>query len=57
MTFISLECENILSLYEKNLYGEKKDKRIKNWLNLLSELPELNNVKNDLISGVNILLN
>ena len=54
MTFISLECENILSLYEKNLYGEKKDKRIKNWLNLLSELPELYNVKNDLISGVNI---
>ena len=56
MTFISLECEKLLTEY-KDLtkpFGQKKDKRIETWVNLLSEMPTLKETKYDLVSGVNI---
>ena len=56
MTFISAECEELFSDYMdlNNPYGQKKDKRIENWISLLSKIPNLENAKSDLLSGVNI---
>ena len=56
MTFISVECEELFSDYIdlNNPYGQKKDKRIKNWISLLSKIPSLENAKSDLLLGVNI---
>ena len=56
MTFISAECEELFLDYtdSNNPFGTKKDKRIENWISLLSKIPCLENVKSDLLSGVNI---
>ena len=57
MTFVSLECEELLTEYADSTkpFGQKKDKRIETWLSLLSEMPTLIDTKHDLISGVNII--
>jgi len=56
MTFISAECEEIFTDYMdlNNPFGQKKDKRIENWISLLSKIPSLEDAKSDLLSGVNI---
>tara|TARA_B100000700_G_scaffold92545_1_gene104488 strand:- start:273 stop:1214 length:942 start_codon:yes stop_codon:yes gene_type:complete len=56
MNFISKECEELFSDYTNpnNPFGQKKDKRIENWISLLSKIPSLEDAKSDLLSGVNI---
>ena len=56
MNFISIECEELFLDYmnPNNPFGQKKDKRIENWTSLLSKIPSLENIKSDLLSGVNI---
>jgi len=56
MTFISVECEELFLDYIdlNNPFGQKKDKRIENWINLLSKIPSLEDAESDLLSGVNI---
>tara|TARA_B110000014_G_scaffold256634_1_gene240010 strand:+ start:171 stop:1112 length:942 start_codon:yes stop_codon:yes gene_type:complete len=56
MTFISIECEELFLEYidPNNPFGEKKDKRIENWINLLSKIPSLEDAESDLLLGVNI---
>ena len=54
MTFISPECEELFIDYtdSNNPFGQKKDKRIGNWISLLSKIPSLEDAKSDLLSGV-----
>ena len=54
MTFISQECEELFIDYTdpNNPFGQKKDKRIGNWISLLSKIPSLEDAKSDLLSGV-----
>ena len=54
MTFISSECEELFIDYtdSNNPFGQKKDKRIGNWISLLSKIPSLEDAKSDLLSGV-----
>ncbi len=56
MNFISAECEELFLDYmnPSNPFGQKKDKRIENWISLLSKIPSLENAKSDLLSGVSI---
>jgi len=56
MTFISSECEKLLTEYtlSENPFGLKKDKRIEKWVNLLAKIPNLQDTKIDLLSGVHI---
>tara|TARA_B100001250_G_scaffold106132_1_gene89506 strand:- start:128 stop:1069 length:942 start_codon:yes stop_codon:yes gene_type:complete len=56
MNFISGECEELFLDYTNpsNPFGQKKDKRIENWISLLSKIPSLENAKSDLLSGVSI---
>ena len=56
MTFISLECEKLTKEYtsSENPFGFKKDKRIAKWINLLSEMPILQDTNIDLFSGVHV---
>ena len=56
MTFISLECEKLTKEYTSsdNPFGFKKDKRIEKWVNLLAKIPNLQDTKIDLLSGVHI---
>ena len=56
MTFISSECEKLLTDYtlSDNPFGLKKDKRIEKWVNLLAKIPNLQDTKIDLLSGVHI---
>ena len=41
--FISEEIEDLLRPYKINPFGEKKDKRVKDWMTLLNELPVCKN--------------
>ena len=54
MTFISPECEKLYIDYTdpNKPFGQKKDKRIENWISLLSKIPSLEDTKSDLLSGV-----
>ena len=54
MTFISSECEELSIDYmdSNKPFGQKKDKRIGNWISLLSQIPSLEDAKSNLLSGV-----
>jgi tRNA (mo5U34)-methyltransferase len=56
MNFISIECEELFLDYmnPNNPFGQKKDKRIENWIGLLSKTPSLEDAKSDFLSGVTI---
>ena len=52
--FISKEVEALYNQYKDNPFGNKKDRRIENWLEILSRLPSTLNEEVELINGVNI---
>ena len=43
MNFINSAWQKELEPYQKNFFGQKKDKRITEWRELLSKLPILKN--------------
>ena len=50
--FISKEVETLSSQYIDNPFGDKKDKRIQGWLEILKELPKTPHLKIDLYDQV-----
>ena len=52
--FISEEVEILSHQYIENPFGNKKDKRVDDWLQVLNELPELIDAKVDLIDEVSV---
>ena len=52
--FISKEVEALYCQYQDNPFGNKKDRRIESWLQILSRLPSTLNAEVELISGFNI---
>ena len=52
--FISKEVEALYYQYKDNPFGNKKDRRIESWLEILSRLPSILNEEVELINGVNI---
>ena len=52
--FISKEVEALYYQYKDNPFGNKKDRRIESWLEILSRLPSIHNPEVELINGVNI---
>ena len=52
--FISKEVEALYYQYKDNPFGNKKDRRIESWLEILSRLPSILNAEVELINGVNI---
>ena len=52
--FISEEVEILSHQYIDNPFGNKKDKRVDDWLQVLNELPELIDTKVDLIDEVSV---
>ena len=54
MDFISPVWQKLLDPYTNKIFGDKKDKRIKLWQKILSELPDLKDKTVDLKSGVKI---
>ena len=54
MIFISNEIESLSRNFLDNPFGDKKDKRIENWLEILNRLPLLNEVQVDLKNEVSI---
>jgi Predicted RNA methylase len=52
--FISKEVEALYYQYQDNPFGNKKDRRIESWLEILSRLPSTQNEEVELINGVNI---
>ena len=52
--FISKEIEALYYQYKDNPFGNKKDRRIESWLEILSRLPFTLNAEVELINGVNI---
>ena len=52
--FISEEVEILSHQYIENPFGNKKDKRVDAWLQVLNELPELIDAKVDLIDEVSV---
>ena len=54
MDFISPIWQKLLDPYINKIFGDKKDKRIKLWQKILSELPDLKDKTVDLKSGVKI---
>lgn len=55
MDFINSSWQKELEPYQKNFFGQKKDKRITEWTELLLKLPTLKNKQIDLIDGVVVL--
>lgn len=54
MIFISNEIESLSRNFLDNPFGDKKDKRIENWLEILNRLPLLNEVQVDLKNEVSV---
>ena len=52
--FISKEVEALYNQYKDNPFGNKKDRRIENWLEILTRLPSILNEEVELTNGVNI---
>ena len=52
--FISKEVEALYYQYKDNPFGNKKDRRIEGWLEILRKLPSTLNAEVELIKGVNI---
>ena len=52
--FVSKEVDALYKQYKDNPFGNKKDRRIESWLEILSRLPSILNEEVELISGVNI---
>ena len=52
--FISKQVEALYYQYKDNPFGNKKDRRIESWLEILSRLPSTLNEEVELINGVNI---
>ena len=52
--FISQEIDDLLSVYSINPFGDKKDKRINLWLDLLDSLPLLQSSAIDLVNEVGV---
>ena len=52
--FISKEIEALYYQYKDNPFGNKKDKRIESWLEILGRLPTILNAEVELINEVNI---
>ena len=52
--FISKEVEALYCQYQDNPFGNKKDRRIESWLEILSRLPTILHAEVELIDGINI---
>ena len=52
--FISKEVEALYYQYKENPFGNKKDKRIESWLEILGRLPTVINADVELINEINI---
>ena len=52
--FISKEVEALYYQYQDNPFGNKNDRRIESWLEILRRLPTIHNPEVELINGVNI---
>ena len=52
--FISKEVEALYYQYKDNPFGNKKDRRIESWLEILSRFPSILDAEVELINGVNI---
>lgn len=52
--FVSKEVDALYNQYKDNPFGNKKDRRIESWLEILSRLPSTLNEEVELINGVNI---
>ena len=52
--FISKEVEALYYQYKDNPFGNKNDRRIEGWLEILSRLPSTLNTEVELINGINI---
>ena len=52
--FISKEVETLYYRYKDNPFGNKKDRRIESWLEILSRLPNILNAEVELINEINI---
>ena len=52
--FVSKEVEALYNQYKDNPFGNKKDRRIESWLEILSRLPSILNAEVELINGVHI---
>ena len=52
--FISKEVEALYCQYQDNPFGNKKDRRIESWLEILSRFPSILDAEVELINGVNI---
>ena len=52
--FISKEVEELYYQYKDNPFGNRKDRRIESWLEILGRLPAALNAEVELVNEINI---